>query len=219
LLALAGALVLLWFLVLKPTVHSIALNANKANTAALAAQATKSSQLANQVAASQAQSSAAQQAVAALAGKKPPPTTTTSTTTTTTVVVVAKVPPPVTGPSDGRLEVVSAPGSTQTGAAPAVGKGTTQQITDIVVQNISGSAGTARIQRLVPGKAPEDLLVQNLGTLTDQEFRFTTPIIFSHDQQIALRIDCQSNQTACDVGMYYTGPITQPQSATTTTIP
>jgi len=68
-------------------------------------------------------------------------------------------------------------------------------------------------------EAPEDLLIENLGNLNDQEFTFDTPMVFYHDQQLQLRVDCDGNQTSCDVSMYYTGPITEPVSATTTTIP
>jgi hypothetical protein len=32
-------------------------------------------------------------------------------------------------------------------------------------------------------------------------------------------VDCGGSRSACDVGVYYTGPVTQPASATTTTIP
>lgn len=92
-------------------------------------------------------------------------------------------------------------------------------VTDLIIQNISGSNGTARIQRLVPGQPAQDLLVENLGTLTDREYTFNTPVILTHDQQLQLRVDCAGNQTACDVGVYYTGPVTQPATATTTTIP
>jgi hypothetical protein len=212
-------------------VHSYAVNANKA---ALAAQQQQTKALASKVAANQNATAANQAAVAqnaaavaALAGKKPPTTTTSTTTTTvpkktvaaTTATTATTVPPPVTGPSDNRLEVDVAPGSTGTSATAPVGTGSTMYVTDLIIQNVSGSAGTARIQRLIPGQAPQDLLVENLVKLSDQEFTFTTPVVFSHDQQLQLRIDCAGNQTACSVGMYYTGPLTQPQSATTTTIP
>lgn len=245
---LAGVLVLLWFFVVKPAVHSTAINANKA---ALASQQAQTSQLAKQVAAAQKQASAASQtaaAAAAAAGKRLPTTTTTTTvarpsatsttlatTTTTAVKVVASgstpttaaaappapPAPPVTSNTDGRLEVVAAPGATATSATPKVATGTTLTITNVVIQNISGNsqAGTARIERVVPGQPTEDLLVENLGTLNDQEYTFNTPIYFYHDQQLQLRVDCAGDQGACDVGIYYTGPITQPQSATTTTIP
>lgn len=222
--ALAGVLVLLWFFVVKPAVHSDAVNANKA---ALAAQQSQTKKLAGQVAATQKQSAANAAAVAALSGKAVTTTTATTvaTTTTTTVkavsaaVTTTTLPPPVTLPTDGRLEVVAAPGSTSTSATQPVGSGSTLTITNVVIQNVSGSSGTARIERVVPGQPTEDLLVENLADLTDQEFTFNTPMIFSHDQRLQLLVDCAGDQTACDVGVYYTGPITEPQSATTTTIP
>lgn len=222
-LALAGVLLLLWFFVIKPSVHSTAVNANKA---ALAAQQAKTNQLAQQVTSAQKQAASASQtanaaaAAAAAATGKPVPTTTTTTTTTVQVISAATtVPPPVTSNTDGQLQVVAAPGSTGTSATKQIPAGTTMTITNIVIQNISGSAGTARIERVVPGQPTQDLLIENLSNLTNQEFNFNTPIYFYHDQQLQLRVDCAGNQTACDVGIYYTGPITQPQSATTTTIP
>jgi hypothetical protein len=230
---IAAALLLLWFLVLRPAVKNEAVNANKA---ALAAQEQKTAAAQNAATQAQAQNQrqaaalALQQAQINQLKKKPAPvpgaTTTTSTTTTTVakaVVVVpttTTLPPPVTGPSDGRLGVDAAPGSAATTDAPAVASGSTLQITDIVIQNISGSAGTAHVQRVLPNNGgTQDLLVEDLGTLTDQEYTFNTPIIFSHGQVLRLRVDCNGGQTACNVGMYYTGPITQPVADTTTTLP
>jgi type II secretory pathway component PulM len=237
-MALIGALVvlaLLWQFVLKPAVHDTAVNANKS---ALAAQQAQTNALKTQVsAAAQSASAANQNATAALAGvgKKPVATTTTSTSTTSTTVAKktsspTTVPvstgstptttaPPVTSPTDGRLETVSAPGSTATTATIQIPAGTTLTITNLVLQNISGSGGTARIERLVPNQPAESLLVENLNNLTDQEYNFNTPMVFSHDEQLALQVNCSGDQTACDVGVYYTGPITQPASSTTTTIP
>ena len=163
--------------------------------------------------------SAANKALVAV-GQKPVTTTTSTTTTTTTVPTTATtVPPPVTSPTDGRIEAVAAPGQTAVSQAPAVGSGTTMTITDLIIQNISGGAGTARIERVSPNQPTQDLLVENLSNLSDQEYRFDTPIIFSHDQRLQLRVDCAGTRSACDVGVYYTGPVTQPASATTTTIP
>jgi hypothetical protein len=226
LVAVIVAAVLIWFFILKPAVHDTAVNANKAALASAqnaASNAQKQASSAQNSAASA--NSKANQAIAAATGKPIPTTTTTSTTTTTVPkpVTVAATPttvaPPVTSPTDGRLETVAAPGasaSTRTFPIPA---GTTLTMSDLVLQNISGSAGTARIERVVPGQPTQDLLVENLSNLTDQEYTFGTPIVFTHDQQVQLRVDCAGNQTACDVGAYYTGPVTQPASATTTTIP
>ena len=104
-------------------------------------------------------------------------------------------------------------------STPAVAAASTLTITDIVIQNISGSTGTARISRVTPKQDPEQILVENLGPLTDQEFSFDTPIVLTHEQQLQLRVDCAGDQGGCDVAVYFTGPLTQPQSDTTTTIP
>ncbi len=228
---LAALAVLVWFLLLRPIVHNDAVNANKA---ALAAQAAQTKALSSQLAATQssvaangAATAANSQAVAALAGKKPPPTTTTSTTTTTvpkktaTTVAVATAttqPPPVTGPNDGRIEVIAAPGTTGTNSI-TINPKSTLQITDLVIQNVAGGAGRARVQRIGPTQPAQDLLVENLATLTDQEYRFGTPIVFTSGQQLVLSVECQANQPACDIGIYFTGPLTQPVTDTTTTFP
>jgi len=226
---LAVLLVLLWFLVLRPIVHNDAVNANKA---ALAAQTAKTNSLASKLAATQAATAsnaaataANAAAVAKLAGKKPPVTTTTTTTvpkTTTTAVKTTSTtqPPPVTGPNDGRVDVVVAPGTTGNNAI-TIPSHATLQIADLVIQNVGGGAGRARVQRLAAGtgQTAQDLLVENLGTLTDQEYTFATPVVFTSGQQLILSVDCQADQPACDVGIYFTGPLTEPVSDTTTTFP
>ena len=219
LIALIIAGVLIWFFVLKPAVHDTAVNANKtaiANAQSAANNAQKAASGASS-AASGAQTAA--NAALAATGKKPITTTTTTTTTTVLVNTSSTTAPPVTSPTDGRIQTVAAPGSTGESQAPPVATGTTMTITDLIIQNISGSKGTARVERLTPGQPAQDLLIENLSNLTDQEYTFNTPIIFTHDQQLQLRVDCNGNQTTCDVGLYYTGPVTQPASATTTTIP
>jgi hypothetical protein len=149
-----------------------------------------------------------------------PSPTTTPTTSPPATTTTSTVAPPVTGPNDGSLEVIAAPGSTSIGTTPPVGAGSTLTITDIVIQNISGATGTARISRTTPNADPNLLLVENLANMTtDQEFSFNTPIVLTHEQQLQLRVDCAGEGAGCDVAIYFTGPLTQPQSATTTTIP
>lgn len=225
---LAVLALLLWFLVLRPVVHNIAVSANKS---ALAAQQARTNALAGQVqkansTASKAQSSANQAnanaaAAAAAAGKKLPTTTTTTTTTTVAAVSTATTqPPPVTGPNDGNIEVVVPPGSTGSNFITIPTPGTLQ-ITDLVIENVSGSGGRARVERQGgnSGATPVVLLVENLGTLNDQEYRFGTPIRFTSNQEMILSVDCASNQPACDVAIYYTGQLTEPSNDTTTTFP
>lgn len=223
--AAAAVLVLLWFLILQPAVHDTAVNANKAALAAAQQQAQSAQQQASSAQnKANAASSQASQALATATGKPIPTTTTTTSTTTTTVpkpvtTTPTTTPPPVTSPTDGHLETIAAPGSTAAAHTDPIASGTTLTITDLVIQNISGSSGVARIERVVPNQPTQDLLVENLGNLTDKEYTFNTPVIFTHNQQLQLRVSCSADQVPCDVGIYYTGPITQPQSSTTTTIP
>jgi hypothetical protein len=257
---IAAALLLLWFFVLKPVVHSTAVNANKQ---ALAAQAAQTKALQSQLAATQSTvatnsaNNAANAAALSAIDKKlhvttttsttvPKPTTTTTaikvigatpatptstSTTTTTATTIATVtptttpttattqPPPVTGPNDGRIEVVAAPGSTGTNSI-TIGSQSTLQIGDLIIQNVLGGAGRATIERVPAGTGnpAQALIVENLQGLTDQEYSFASPMVFTSRQQLVLTVACQS-ETACDVGVYYTGPLTQPQSDTTTTAP
>jgi hypothetical protein len=256
---IALAAVLLWYFVLKPAVHSTAVNANKQ---ALAAQEAQTKALQHQLAATRSgvaansASNAANSAALAAIAKKLHVTTTTSSTTTTTVVkvvpVVAKTttttthaviaaapvttttttttttattattqPPPVTNPNDGNIEVLAAPGTVGTNSI-TVGPQSTLQITNLVIQNVSGPGqpGRAYVQRLLPGanQTPHNLLVENLAALNDQEYTFGSPMVFTSGQQLVLSVACQGD-LVCQVDVYYTGPLTQPQSATTTTFP
>ncbi len=89
-LGILAALLLLWFLVLRPIVHNDAVNASKT---ALAVQAAQTKALANQVAAANQaakQANATAAAAAALAARGHKTTTTTSTTTTTVVKAIVK---------------------------------------------------------------------------------------------------------------------------------
>ncbi|HMC39728.1 MAG TPA: hypothetical protein VKI19_08710 [Acidimicrobiales bacterium] len=219
-LAILVAAVLVWFFILKPAVHDTAVNANKAALASAQNAATnaqkQASSASNQASSAQSQ---ANKALAAATGKPVPTTTTSTTVKAKTVSSTSTTAPPVTSATDGRLEAVAAPGATSLAQSPVVATGTTMTITDLVIQNIAGTAGTARIERLTPGQPIQDLLVENLATLTDKQYMFNTPITLSHLQQLQLRVDCAGAQTACDVSVYYTGPITQPSADTTTTIP
>ena len=244
-LGILAALLLLWFLVLRPIVHNDAVNASKT---ALAVQAAQTKALANQVnAANQAakQANATAAAAAALAarghktttttstttttvvkaivkkGKAPATTTTTSTTvgaaatTSTTTAAVAPPPGPVTGPNDNELFVTTAPNGTGSKSI-TVAPQNTLQITDLVLQNVSGEPGQAIVQRSAAGAnaRPVNLLVEDLRTLTDQEYQFATPIVLTGGEKLTLAVGCQSeSEHVCQVNLYFTGPLTQPPPA------
>jgi hypothetical protein len=240
LLGALAAVALLWFLVLRPIVHNDAVNASKAaiqqqakETKALQTQVNKANQSAQEANNSAQQANSAALQAQALAKKNPvvnsksptvivnTPKPTVATTTTSTTI---KPPPttlgPVTGPNDGEVDVVAAPGQQPppTGGPAPIPAHSKLQVTDIVIQNLGdGSSGIAQVERLVPNSKPQVLLVENLATLTDEEFRFTTPIVFTPGQRIALQVQCAPGQGACEVHLYYTGPETVPPNMTTTT--
>jgi hypothetical protein len=224
---LLAILALLWFLVLKPAVHNTAVQANKA---ALEQQAAETQALQGQVAANQNNIARNAAALAAISHHAATTTTTTTTTVpkaTTTTTTVPKpttttTAPPVTGPTDGSLPLIVAGGQSGSSSIPPVPAGTTMTVTDLVLQTVTGSQGTARIQRVIPGQPTQTLLVQDLGTLASaggsQTFTFTTPMVFTHDQQLQISVTCTA-PTVCETGLYYSGPLTEPATATTTTIP
>lgn len=209
LLALA-ALAALWFLLFKPAIDS---TATAAASHKLAAAQAANAALANQVAANSSK-------VATLAKKVSAPTTTTTTTlpptTTTTTTTSHPVTLPLTQPDAGRLSVSLASG-TAGQQAFTVPTGDSLAVTGLVLENDSGGSGLTEIQRvLAPGAAPQQLLVQNLATLSAQEFTFPTPIVFPGGSELVLATSCASTSTApCVVGAFYTGTLTAPAPATT----
>lgn len=96
-------------------------------------------------------------------------------------------------PIDGRL-FVTASGSTDF----TVPDGQTLQLTDIVLQNPSGSTGLLRIQR---DDAP--LLVVELANFRDLDYHFVAPIVFNGGQRLVLSAECSS--PTCNPGAYFAG--------------
>ncbi len=113
--------------------------------------------------------------------------------------------------------MVAAPGTTDTNQITIPAQ-STLQIYDLVLQNVSGGTGRASLERLPAGTGhtAQPLLVENLQNLTDQEYSFTSPIKLGPGQQLILSVNCGGEQAACDVGVYYTGPFTEPHGDTAT---
>jgi hypothetical protein len=215
-LLLLLAVVALWFLLVKPAIKSTATSA--VNTQ-LAAQQAQTNTLAQQLSSTDSQ-------VKALSGSSTT-TTTASTTTTTTAPPTtttaqggagagagagAAASATTTSPQQNALSVTG-PGGQTTTSTYTVPTGATLDITDLVFENVSGSNGRVRLQRIPSGAnaTPQTLLVEDLNTLTDQEYRFGTPIVLSAGQQLVLAVDCTANQPACQVNAFYTGSMTQPK--------
>jgi hypothetical protein len=218
--------------------NKAALASQQAQTKALAGQVAQANASAQQANTRANQAAAA----AALANRKPAATTTTTTTTvpkavvkvapaaattttattTTTTVAPAPAPPPslTTVNNSGYLDITAGPFGQTASTSMTVGPNSTLAVADVVIQNVNGTPGRAVVQRQgvaaagAPPPSPQTLLVENLANLTDQEYQFGTPLMFSSGQKLILSVFCEG-QLACEVDMLVSGPLTEPVTATT----
>lgn len=203
------ALALLWFLLVKPAVRS---TANDAVAADLAAAEKQNAELEKDVA--DAQKKLDELGTTTTTTAPFEETTTTTTTTTTAPQAAATV---TTASFDRRLSVVAEPGNTAV-ATFTVGRGQTLSLSDFIAQNVNGSAGEMKIQRMASATAtPSDLLVARLETFRDSPYQFSTPLVFSENQVLRLFVSCKPAQPACSVGMLVTGKMETVTPPTTTT--
>lgn len=79
-----------------------------------------------------------------------------------------------------------------------VPSGATLQVTDIVLQNPTGDAGTLQIRR--NGTA---LFVLELANFRDLDYHFVAPIVFTAGQKLELSAACTAG--ACTPGAYFSG--------------
>jgi hypothetical protein len=98
---------------------------------------------------------------------------------------------------DGRL-FLTEPGTT----SYEVPAGATLQVTDIVLQNPTGDAGSLQIRR-----NDTALLVVELGNFRDLDYHFVAPIVFTAGQKLTLAATCTSG--ACTPGAYFAGYLVQ----------
>ena len=199
----AWACVVVWALLLKPTVKTTAREA--ANDALVEPLREASKQMA---------------AIAAKVGLPPPPPlvpggggrggATTTTTATAPAAVAAAAAPPVPAnkatdlgtPYDGRLEVTP---DAQTVSYP-LPDGQVFSLTDIFLQNPDGDSGRLRVQR---GKTT--ILSLRLENFRDLDYHFVSPLVFSAGQTLTLAVDCTNGAAATAT--------TTGASSTTTTKP
>ncbi|HEX2040891.1 MAG TPA: hypothetical protein VHF47_14295 [Acidimicrobiales bacterium] len=212
LVAAALAAALLWFMLVKPAVRS---TANDAVAADLAAAEKENAALKKDVAEAQKK---LDELVTTTTTTAPAEETTTTTTSSTTTTTTAPAAAPTSSSFDRRLAVVAEPGNTAT-ASFTVPRGQTLSLTDLVVQNVNGSAGEMKVQRMASATAtPTDLLVARLETFRDSPYQFSTPLVFAENQVVRLFVSCKPAQPACSVGLLVTGKMeTTPPPTTTTT--
>jgi len=201
LIVAAWACVVLWAVLLKPTVKTTAREA--ANDALVEPLREASKQMA---------------AIAAKVGLPPPPPlvpgggggrgATTTTTAPAPAAASAASAPPVPAntatdlgtPYDGRLEVTP---DAQTVSYP-LPDGQVFSLTDIFLQNPDGDSGRLRVQR---GKTT--ILSLRLENFRDLDYHFVSPLVFSAGQTLTLAVDCTN-------GVAATATTTGASSTTTT---
>lgn len=104
-------------------------------------------------------------------------------------------PGPGAGADDGAAKPTSAQvrvrdsvgGGTNTATALTVPKGQTFQLTDIVVQNPQGDAGTV----VVSAGANTSVLSLGLENFRDSDYHFVTPILVPAGGRVTMTIDCR----------------------------
>lgn len=188
LLALAIALVVLWFTVLKPTIESQAEEAVADEEAAAAESAEKAEEAAQSAGGAAGAAEDARDDVRAEQGEDPRPR---------------------------KIEVPVAERLTTAGGVPgvyAVPQKNTFQLTDLVLGNPQGDFG--RVQVLVNDTVLFDLALENFR---DLDYHFVSPIVVGQGEIVQLRADCarpgrppaaRTRPSACDVSLYLGGVLT-----------
>ena len=99
---------------------------------------------------------------------------------------------PSVRPADGRLQI----GGRESFVVP---EGQTLLVTDLILENPAGNAGTLRISR---GDTP--LLEVRLDNFRDLDYHFVSPIVFGPGDALVLRASCPRR---CSPAVYYVGSI------------
>jgi len=175
LLALLIILTILWFVLLKPAISSVA-------TQAIAPQASAAQSAAAR--ASTAASNAAQKAPSGGGG--------------------ATGANPVGGdPWASRLAII--PGSKPLESSITVPQGGGLAVTDLVFENPNGNSGTVNLIRRQSGKADQTLMTIRLENFRDLDFHFVTPLVFKENQTMTFSCSPDPTTSKCDAALYYSG--------------
>jgi hypothetical protein len=209
LLALATAavavLLLLWFLVFKPEVHSAAVQAVTAQTHALASSAAKASQAAVKAnkAATSANSAAGSAGSAATKASK----SASAASSASGTAAAAGTPVSTLMSSD------VAPGKTVIYPYKLTGK-ETLTVSDVLLENPAGNTGTMNIQS---GTSP--LFEFALADFRDLDYHFVQPLVFTASHPLEIVVSCTGTGSAkCTPALSFSGTLVKPapQAAKTT---
>jgi hypothetical protein len=191
----AAALVALWFLVLKPEVHAAATEAVNQQTHALVSSAAKASQAASQAnqAAENADSAAA---TASGTSKKSSSSASTAAQSSAASALAGGIP------VADLIQSKVAAGKTTIYPYKLTGS-QTLVVSDLVLQNPAGDAGTMTIQL---GSSP--LFEFALVDFRDLDYHFVQPITFTAHQPLELAVSCKtpgSGSATCTAALSFSG--------------
>ena len=174
-LALLLALVLLWLVVLKPTVRSTAKDAIREPLG-------RTNEAVNDIGAAVGRNPNLATSGDAVTDAEPGQA---STTTTAPVGAGGAIATNFGNPFDLRLEV----GGTTSFRIP---DGNVFSLTDVVLQNPAGDSGTISLMR-----GDRVLFRDALANFRSVDFHFVAPIVFDAGTAVVLQVDCRNTGTAC----------------------
>jgi hypothetical protein len=200
LIALA-ALALLWFLLLKPTIRSEAIDAVPESIP----EQTEVDDLKEQLAAQEEAAAAAQAATAKQLAKLQEQ-----------IAEAGSAAALAEGGSDQRLAPGNDPAIAIEQATFAVPAKKVLSVTDVVLQNPDGEFGVIRVLRDPDPATIDDeqvLLQSSLENFRDLDYHFVTPLFFTAGQELIVEVRCENstggakNDGCGNVAMLYTGSL------------
>lgn len=218
--AVAAVVVALWFTLLKPTIQSAATQAVSQQTQQLAASAQKASNAADQ--ANQAARQAGSMAAAALGGgqagrtatptKKPAgpkPSTAPSAIgakkagATGSPSTTASPPAGAASPVSGFLQADAAPGPAYAAYSYSLAKGSTLNVSDIVLENPMGDSGLLQIRA-----GGRTLFEFGLADFRSVDYHFVQALQFTPAAPLTLAVQCaDAGRKHCTAALSFSGTL------------
>ena len=199
----AAALVAVWFLVFKPQIQSVAVDAVSAQTSSLASTAAEASQAAakaDQAAASA--DAAAGSGQAAAAGSSHPTAVHAKHAASPHPSASAPVPSPVPVPVSTLVPSDVAPGKTAT-ISYGLTADQTLDVSDLLLQNPAANNGTMNIQ---VGSSP--LFEFALADFRDLDYHFVQPLVFTKRHPLEIVVSCAVGGSAkCTPALSFSGTV------------
>ena len=84
-------------------------------------------------------------------------------------------------------------------------------MTDLVFENPNGNSGSLQLMRFNAAKNQNQVLLSlRLENFRDLDFHFVTPLTFKENDKLELVCTPQTEGSACDASVYYSGYFKNP---------